>query len=280
MSVLLVLLFTASTSFAAGFRLPEAGAKAMGMGFAFTAQADDPSAIYFNPAGLTQLKGNNIMVGVTYVRVNGGEFTGTTPLTGGATASETQKSARLLHPECVLHEDHLRRVYRLRRRDLRAVRAGAGVRKQEHQHLPEPDHEDRPPDGRRQPDDRVQDQRVPFRRRRGSTGCTGRRSWRRRPWSSVGISSNANVSILTGGGRGRVGVQLRAAPEAHGKLPDRRQLPQPVHPQDQGRGCDHLEHQPGVRIRRLAGSRPVRKGARPSRCPPPSPSAPRTRWAS
>jgi len=55
--VLLVLLFTASTSFAAGFRLPEAGAKAMGMGFAFTAQADDPSAIYFNPAGLTQLKG-------------------------------------------------------------------------------------------------------------------------------------------------------------------------------------------------------------------------------
>ena len=67
-SVLLVLLFTASTSFAAGFRLPEAGAKAMGMGFAFTAQADDPSAIYFNPAGLTQLKGQNVMVGVTYVR--------------------------------------------------------------------------------------------------------------------------------------------------------------------------------------------------------------------
>ncbi len=66
-SALLVLLFTASTSFAAGFRIPEAGAKAMGMGFAFTAQADDPSAIYYNPAGLTQLKGNNIMVGATYV---------------------------------------------------------------------------------------------------------------------------------------------------------------------------------------------------------------------
>jgi len=52
----------ASTSFAAGFRLPEAGAKAMGMGFAFTAQADDPSAIYFNPAGLTQLQGTNLML--------------------------------------------------------------------------------------------------------------------------------------------------------------------------------------------------------------------------
>lgn len=96
--VLVVLLFTASTSFAAGFRLPEAGVKAMGMGFAFTAQADDPSAIYFNPAGLTQLKGQNIMLGVTYVRENGGEFTGTTPLTGGATTSETQKDLNFYIP--------------------------------------------------------------------------------------------------------------------------------------------------------------------------------------
>jgi long-chain fatty acid transport protein len=105
--VLLVLLFTASTSFAAGFRLPEAGAKAMGMGFAFTAQADDPSAIYFNPAGLTQLKGQNIMVGVTYVRENGGEFNGLTPVdnnvpltSGGFTnqKSETQKSLNFIIP--------------------------------------------------------------------------------------------------------------------------------------------------------------------------------------
>jgi len=97
-SMLLVLLLTASTSFAAGFRLVEGGAKAMGMGFAFTAQADDPSAIYFNPAGLTQLKGQNVMVGVTYVRENGADFTGTTPLTGGATASETQKSLNFYIP--------------------------------------------------------------------------------------------------------------------------------------------------------------------------------------
>lgn len=97
--VLLVLLFTASTSFAAGFRLPEAGAKAMGMGFAFTAQADDPSAIYFNPAGLTQLKGQNIMVGVTYVRENGNEFTGTTPVDNQtAIKNETQKSLNFYIP--------------------------------------------------------------------------------------------------------------------------------------------------------------------------------------
>jgi len=98
-SVLLVLLFTASTSFAAGFRLPEAGAKAMGMGFAFTAQADDPSAIYFNPAGLTQLKGQNVMVGVTYVRENGGEFTGTTPVDCTVIQkNETQKSLNFFIP--------------------------------------------------------------------------------------------------------------------------------------------------------------------------------------
>jgi len=104
--VLLVLLFTASSSFAAGFRLPEAGVKAMGMGFAFTAQADDPSAIYFNPAGLTQLKGQNVMVGVTYVRENGGEFTGTTPVDNNVPIppgftnqkSETQKSLNFFIP--------------------------------------------------------------------------------------------------------------------------------------------------------------------------------------
>ena len=99
LSVLLVLLFTASTSFASGFRLPEAGAKAMGMGFAFTAQANDPSAIYFNPAGLTQLKGQNVMVGLSYVRENGAEFTGTTPVDNpAANRSETQKTLNFYIP--------------------------------------------------------------------------------------------------------------------------------------------------------------------------------------
>ncbi len=101
--VMLVLLFAASTSHASGFRLPEAGAKAMGMGFAFTAQADDPSAIYFNPAGLTQLSGNNAMVGLTYVKENGGKFSGTTPVDDfldGFTAakSETQKTLNFYIP--------------------------------------------------------------------------------------------------------------------------------------------------------------------------------------
>ncbi|GAB4235218.1 MAG: outer membrane protein transport protein [Deltaproteobacteria bacterium] len=99
LSATLVLLLTATTSFAAGFRLPEAGVKAMGMGFAFTAQADDPSAIYYNPAGLTQLQGRNVMIGVTYVRENGGEFTGTTPVDNvSAIKNETQKDLNFFIP--------------------------------------------------------------------------------------------------------------------------------------------------------------------------------------
>ncbi len=98
LAVLVVLLFTATSAVAGGFRLPEAGAKAMGMGFAFTAQANDPSAIYFNPAGIIQLEGTNVKVGVTYVKQNGGTFTGITPLTGGASVSETQKDLDFFIP--------------------------------------------------------------------------------------------------------------------------------------------------------------------------------------
>ncbi|MGE5753782.1 MAG: OmpP1/FadL family transporter [Deltaproteobacteria bacterium] len=102
--VLVVLVFTSTSATAAGFRLPEAGAKAMGMGFAFTAQADDPSAIYFNPAGITQLEGQNVMVGATYIKENGATFTGTTPLTLNTSTgtfdvrSETQKDLDFVVP--------------------------------------------------------------------------------------------------------------------------------------------------------------------------------------
>jgi len=46
---------------------PVHGAKAAAMGTAFTAIADDPSAITFNPAGLATLKGTNIYGGVVAV---------------------------------------------------------------------------------------------------------------------------------------------------------------------------------------------------------------------
>jgi len=49
-----------SISFASGFALPEQDAAAMGMANAFVGQADNPSAVWYNPAGMTQLDGTRI----------------------------------------------------------------------------------------------------------------------------------------------------------------------------------------------------------------------------
>jgi long-chain fatty acid transport protein len=51
------------TSFALGFRIPNQDAEAIGRGNAFVATADNPSAIYYNPAGITQLEGNHVQLG-------------------------------------------------------------------------------------------------------------------------------------------------------------------------------------------------------------------------
>jgi long-chain fatty acid transport protein len=47
-----------------GFRLPNQDAFATARGEAFVATADNPSAIYYNPAGITQLEGNDLRGGV------------------------------------------------------------------------------------------------------------------------------------------------------------------------------------------------------------------------
>jgi long-chain fatty acid transport protein len=49
--------------FGLGARIPNQDAEAIGRGNAFVATADDPAAIYYNPAGITQLDGNNLQVG-------------------------------------------------------------------------------------------------------------------------------------------------------------------------------------------------------------------------
>jgi long-chain fatty acid transport protein len=46
-----------------GFRLPDQDAFATARGEAFVATADNPSAVYYNPAGITQLEGSNIRGG-------------------------------------------------------------------------------------------------------------------------------------------------------------------------------------------------------------------------
>jgi len=64
--VVIVIIFNSNFSFANGFKiLGIKSTKASGMGEAFIAQADDPSAITFNPAGLTQVDGTQISLGGT-----------------------------------------------------------------------------------------------------------------------------------------------------------------------------------------------------------------------
>lgn len=48
----------------AGYTNQVVGTKALGMGNTFVATADDPSAIYFNPAGVSQLNAWNVSVGL------------------------------------------------------------------------------------------------------------------------------------------------------------------------------------------------------------------------
>jgi long-chain fatty acid transport protein len=56
-------LVAVSNSFGLGFRNPDQDARATAQGEAFVAQADSPSAIYYNPGGLTQLSGTEISSG-------------------------------------------------------------------------------------------------------------------------------------------------------------------------------------------------------------------------
>lgn len=67
-----LLLFCSWTTpvFAEAFRILDQSASATGQGTAFAAQADDPSAIHYNPAGMTQLPGIQTSLGTNFVSGN------------------------------------------------------------------------------------------------------------------------------------------------------------------------------------------------------------------
>lgn len=66
---------------AAGFSIYEEGGRGMGFAGAFTAIADDPSAIFHNPAGIAFLKGKQIYFGATLVNPSS-DFVGADPSPG------------------------------------------------------------------------------------------------------------------------------------------------------------------------------------------------------
>ncbi len=62
-AVAAISLLASAPVWALGFRDPDQDARATGQGEAFVAQADDASAVYYNPAGLTQLHGTEVTSG-------------------------------------------------------------------------------------------------------------------------------------------------------------------------------------------------------------------------
>jgi long-chain fatty acid transport protein len=55
--------FLPGITFGLGSRVPNQDPEAIGRGNAFAATADNPSALYYNPAGITQLDGQNVQIG-------------------------------------------------------------------------------------------------------------------------------------------------------------------------------------------------------------------------
>lgn len=63
LSLCLLLACLSSDSFGLGFKIADQSADGTARGNAFAATADDPSAIYYNPAGITQLQGTEALLG-------------------------------------------------------------------------------------------------------------------------------------------------------------------------------------------------------------------------
>jgi long-chain fatty acid transport protein len=78
---------TSVAAFGAGFSIFEQGAKASAMGGAFAATADDPSAIFYNPAGIAQQRELSFTAGATFINFTN-EFEGdpNSPVTAGTSA--------------------------------------------------------------------------------------------------------------------------------------------------------------------------------------------------
>ena len=79
----------AGEALANGFRLADQDAFAAARGEAFVATADNPSAIYYNPAGITQLEGNNLRAGIYGIYLE----PGFTPTNGAANSGNTYHSS-------------------------------------------------------------------------------------------------------------------------------------------------------------------------------------------
>src|SRR5688572_33406052 len=95
---------------AAGFAIFEQGARGMGFAGAFTAQANDPSAIFHNAAGIAFLKGRQAYLGGTMIAPRT-TFTGADPVPGAGVFEETDTPAFALPAVYYTHQFTERLVF-------------------------------------------------------------------------------------------------------------------------------------------------------------------------
>ena len=67
--MLVSLLLAVGEAQAGGYAIPQQTAKAVGMSNAMTAGVNDPSAVYYNPAALTEIDGNQLLATFSYINV-------------------------------------------------------------------------------------------------------------------------------------------------------------------------------------------------------------------
>jgi long-chain fatty acid transport protein len=94
-AIALALVLAAGTPLAAraaGFSLYEQGARALGMSGATTARSDDPSAMFFNPAGLANVEGKSVLLSPNLILYQV-HFAGEAPYPGYGVTEETEKKA-------------------------------------------------------------------------------------------------------------------------------------------------------------------------------------------
>jgi long-chain fatty acid transport protein len=74
LGVVLLFAVAAGPALGSGFAVYQQGAKATAQAGAFTARANDPSAVFYNPAGITQLEGTQFYLGANMMLLGNGDF--------------------------------------------------------------------------------------------------------------------------------------------------------------------------------------------------------------
>lgn len=97
--LLLALWLPAGVARGGGFAAFDQGARGAGLAGAFVAQADDASAVFYNPAGMAFLEGSHLAAGVVAERFNDAQFQGLPPGlgTGGNGELETDVALPSMH---------------------------------------------------------------------------------------------------------------------------------------------------------------------------------------